>query len=163
MQVAKDSVVSLHYTLHADDGLKIESSLDGGEPVHILVGHGGIIPGLEKALIGHDAGEQFSVDVEPQEAYGERRENNMQRVPKKYFKDGSRLRPGMTAMLSMKDGSNRTVTVSKVGSSVIDVDLNHPLAGRKLRFDVEIVSVRAATPEEISHRHVHGPGGVRHD
>ncbi|MEZ5463128.1 peptidylprolyl isomerase [Dokdonella sp.] len=162
MQVAKDTVVSLHYTLHADDGLKIESSRDGGEPVHILVGHGGIIPGLEKALIGHDVGEQFSVDVEPREAYGERQPGNVQRVPKKYFKAASRLRPGMTAMLSMKDGGNRSVTVLKVGSSVIDVDLNHPLAGRKLRFDVDIVDVREATSEEISHRHVHGPGGVEH-
>lgn len=162
MQAAKDTVVSMHYTLHAEDGLKIESSRDGGEPVHILVGSGGIIPGLEKSLIGHSAAEQFSVDVEPQEAYGERQEDNLQRVPKKYFKDASRLRPGLTAVLSMKDGGQRSVTVRKVGSSVVDVDLNHPLAGRKLRFDVEIVAVRAATAEEISHRHVHGPGGVQH-
>ncbi|MGB0133558.1 FKBP-type peptidyl-prolyl cis-trans isomerase [Dokdonella sp.] len=163
MQVAKDSVVSLHYTLHADDGLKIESSRDGGEPVHILIGHGGIIPGLEKALIGHAAGDQFQVDVEPQEAYGERQEDNIQRVPKKYFKEAARLRPGMTATLSMKDGGQRSVTVRKIGSSVVDVDLNHPLAGHKLRFDVEITAVREATAEEISHRHVHGPGGVQHD
>jgi FKBP-type peptidyl-prolyl cis-trans isomerase SlyD len=162
MQVAKDTVVSLHYTLHADDGLKIESSRDGGEPVHVLVGHGGIIRGLEKALIGHDAGEQFSVDVAPEDAYGERQDGNVQRVPKKYFKDAARLRPGMTAMLSMKDGGNRSVTILKIGSSVVDVDLNHPLAGRDLRFDVEIVAVREASAEEISHRHVHGPGGVEH-
>ena len=162
MQVAKDTVVSLHYTLHADDGLRIESSRDGGEPANVLVGHGGIIAGLEKALIGHEAGEQFSVDVEPQEGYGDRQEGNIQRVPKKYFKDPKNLRPGVNAVLSMKDGGQRTVTVIKIGSSVVDVDLNHPLAGRKLRFDVEIVAVREASAEEISHRHVHGPGGVEH-
>lgn len=162
MQVAKDTVVTMHYTLHADDGLKIESSRDGGDAVHVLIGHGGIIPGLEKALIGHDAGENISVDVAPQEAYGEREEGNAQRVPKKYFKDAARLRPGMTAVLSMKDKSQRTVTVRKIGSSVVDVDLNHPLAGRTLHFDVEIVAVREATPEEKSHRHVHGRGGVEH-
>lgn len=162
MQVAKDTVISLHYTLHADDASRIESSRDGGEPVHILVGHGGIIPGLEKALMGHEVGEQFSVDVEPKEAYGEREEGNVQRVPKKYFKDVPRLRPGVMATLAMKDGGQRSVTVLKIGSSVVDVDLNHPLAGRKLRFDVEIVDVREATTEEIAHRHVHGPGGVEH-
>lgn len=162
MQVAKDTVVSMHYTLHADDGLKIESSRDGGEPVHVLIGHGGIIAGLEKALLGHEAGEQLSVDVEPQEAYGERQEDNIQRVPKKYFKDASHLRPGVTAMLAMKDGGQRTVTVRKIGSSVVDVDLNHPLAGKKLHFDIEIVTVREASAVEISHRHVHGPGGVQH-
>jgi len=162
MQVAKDVVVSMHYTLHADDDSRIESSRDGGEPVHVLIGHGGIIPGLENSLIGREAGDQLSVDVEPQDAYGERQEGNIQRVPKKYFKDASRLRQGVTAVLSMKDGGQRTVTVRKIGSSVVDVDLNHPLAGRKLRFDVEIIAVREATAEEISHRHVHGPGGVQH-
>lgn len=162
MQVAKDTVVSMHYTLHSDDGSRVESSRDGGEPVQILVGRGGIIPGLEKALVGHDAGEQFFVEVEPKDAYGERVEGNVQRVPKKYFKESARLRRGMTATLSMKDGGQRSVTILKIGSSVVDVDLNHPLAGRKLRFDVEIIAVREATAEEISHRHVHGPGGVEH-
>lgn len=162
MQVAKDTVVSLHYTLHADDGQRIESSRDGGEPVHILIGHGGIIPGFEKALIGHQSGDEFSVDVEPAEAYGLREQGQVQRVSKKYFKDAARLRPGTMTTLAMKDGGTRSVTVLKVGSSVVDVDLNHPLAGRKLRFDVGIITVREASAEEISHRHVHGPGGVEH-
>jgi FKBP-type peptidyl-prolyl cis-trans isomerase SlyD len=162
MQVANNTVVSLHYTLSDGTGQKIESSRDSGQPIEALIGHGGIIPGLEKALIGHAVGERIEVDVEPADAYGERNETQLQRVPKKYFRDGARLKPGMLTALAMKEGGQRTVSVIKVGSSVVDVDLNHPLAGKKLHFDVEIVSVREASAEEISHKHVHGAGGVDH-
>lgn len=162
MQVAKDTVVSMHYTLTDEAAQEIESSRLSGQPIEALIGHGGIIPGLEKALIGHAAGDRIEVDVEPGEAYGERNEDQAQRVPKKYFRDGAKLKPGMITALAMKEGGQRTVSVIKVGSSVVDVDLNHPLAGKKLRFDVEIMSVREASAEEISHRHVHGPGGVAH-
>lgn len=158
MQADKNTVVSFHYALTGANGESIENSRDNGTPIEALMGHNTIIPGLEKALAGHVSGDKLQVVVEPSEGYGERREGNIQRVPKKYFKDGARLRPGMTTHLSMKEGGTRTVVVSKVGSSVIDVDLNHPLAGRTLNFDVEIVSVREAAAEEIAHGHVHGPG-----
>jgi FKBP-type peptidyl-prolyl cis-trans isomerase SlyD len=162
MQVANNTVVSIHYTLSDETGQEIESSRMSGQPIEALIGHGGIIPGLEKALIDHAVGDRVEVDVEPADAYGERNEAQVQRVPKKYFRDGARLKPGMITALAMKEGGQRTVSVIKVGSSVVDVDLNHPLAGKKLHFDVEIVSVREASAEEISHKHVHGPGGVDH-
>lgn len=162
MQVAKDTVVSMHYTLTDESAQEIESSRLVGQPIEALIGHGGIIPGLEKALIDHVAGDMIDVDVEPNEAYGERNEGQVQRVPKKYFRDGVKLKPGMITSLAMKEGGQRTVSVIKVGSSVVDVDLNHPLAGKKLHFHVEILSVREASAEEISHRHVHGPGGGQH-
>lgn len=158
MQAEKNTIVSFHYALTGENGEAIENSRDNGQPIETLLGHGAIIPGLEKALIGHAAGDRVQATVAPAEAYGERREGNIQRVPKKYFKDGARLRPGMTTALTMKEGGQRTVVVAKVGSSVIDVDLNHPLAGRTLQFDVEIVAVRAADADEIAHGHVHGPG-----
>ena len=162
MQIAKNVVVSLHYELSGENGERIESSRDGGNPIELLIGHGGIIVGLESALIGRSAGESLEVDVEPGEAYGERNEANVQRVPKKYFRDAARLRPGMSTTLSMKEGGPRMVTVAKVGSSVVDVDFNHPLAGRKLHFDVEILAVREASDVEIAHGHVHGPDGEHH-
>ena len=162
MQVARNTVVAIHYTLKGDDGQQIESSHSAGRPIEALIGHGGIIPGLEAALIDHAEGDRVEVDVDPANAYGDRREDQFQRVPKKYFRDSVRLKPGMITTLAMKEGGQRTVTVVKVGSSVVDVDLNHPLAGKKLHFDVEIVSVREASAEEISHRHVHGAGGVEH-
>ena len=83
-------------------------------------------------------------------------------MPKKYFQDAEHLKPGMQTVLSTREGGRRQVTVLKVGSSVIDVDLNHPLAGKALRFDVEITNVREATPEEVSHGHAHGVGGHGH-
>ena len=162
MQVAKDTVVSMHYTLTDATGVEIESSRPGGQPIETLIGHGGIIPGLEKALIDHVAGDRVEVDVQPGEAYGERNEGQVQRVPKKYFRDAARLKPGMVTTLAMKEGGQHTVSVIKLGSSVVDIDLNHPLAGKTLHFDVEIVAVRAASFEEIEHKHVHGSGGVQH-
>ena len=163
MQIEKNKVVTIHYSVDGAEGERIESSRDRGTPIEILVGHGGIIPGVESALIGRSAGDRFSVDVSPEDGYGPRQDGNVQRVPKKYFRDGARLRPGMTTMLSMKQGGQRMVTVSKVGSSVIDVDLNHPLAGRALRFDVEVVAIRDAGDEEIAHGHVHAGGGAHPD
>ena len=80
-------------------------------------------------------------------------------MPKKYFRDAEQLQPGMTTMLNTKDGRQQMATVIKVGSSVIDVDLNHPMAGKTLTFAVEITDVREPTAEELAHGHVHGAGG----
>ena len=162
MQIENNTVVSFHYVLTGEDSAILESSRSSGQPVVVLIGHGGIIPGLEQALVGQAAGDKLQVDVEPAQAYGLRRENSVQRVPKKYFHDAARLRPGMIANLTMKDAGTRSVVVLKVGSSVIDVDLNHPLAGRRLHFDIEILSVRPAASEEVAHGHVHGPDGIQH-
>jgi len=162
MKVEANKVVSFHYRVSDDGAAPVESSRDRGEPLAFLVGHGGLIPGLEKALMGRESGERFEVVVTPAEAYGERREDFTQRVPKKYFRDAEHLKPGMLAVLSTRESGQRQVTVRKVGSSVIDVDLNHPLAGKTLTFDVEITDVRDATPEEIAHRHAHGTGGHGH-
>jgi FKBP-type peptidyl-prolyl cis-trans isomerase SlyD len=162
MKVEANKVVSFHYAVSDGSAAPVESSRERGEPLAFLVGHGGLIPGLEKALIGRETGERFEVVVTPAEGYGERREDFTQRVPKKYFRDAEHLKPGMTTVLSTRESGQRQVTVRKVGSSVIDVDLNHPLAGKTLTFDVEIMDVRDATPEEIAHRHAHGTGGHGH-
>jgi FKBP-type peptidyl-prolyl cis-trans isomerase SlyD len=162
MKVEENKIVVFHYTV-SEGGEKVESSHDRGEPLAFLVGKGALIPGLEKALMGREPADKFSVDVAPSEAYGERREDFTQRVPKKYFRDPDHLKPGMLTVLSVSGGGQRQVTVQKVGSSVVDVDLNHPLAGKTLRFDVEMVDVRDATQEEIAHGHAHGPAGHGHE
>ena len=162
MKVEPNKVVVFHYAVRESGGEEVESSRDRGEPLAFLVGTGMLIPGLEKALMGHEAGERFDVTVEPAEAYGERREDFTQRVPKKYFRDAEQLRPGMMTVLSVSGGGQRQVVVQKIGSSVIDVDLNHPLAGKTLTFDVEIVGVRDATAEELAHGHAHGVDGHAH-
>jgi FKBP-type peptidyl-prolyl cis-trans isomerase SlyD len=160
MKAEKNKVVTFHYRLTDESGNAIDSSNDR-EPLNALFGHGMIIPGLEQAIGGHEAGDRFDVVVPAEQAYGLRREDFTQRVAKKYFRDGEKLQPGMTTVLSTNDG-HRTVTVIKVGSSVIDVDLNHPMAGKALHFAIEVVDVRDATAEELAHGHVHGPGGHHH-
>ena len=159
MKIAKDSVVHFHYTVSEQGQEALESSRDR-EPLAILVGHGNIIPGLETAMLDHEAGDSFGVDVAAADAYGEHREGLTQRVPKKHF-GAQKLESGMQVMLQTNFGP-RAVTIQKVGMSVVDVDLNHPMAGKALHFDVEIVEVREATTEEIQHGHVHGDGGHHH-
>ncbi|WP_166206519.1 FKBP-type peptidyl-prolyl cis-trans isomerase [Cognatiluteimonas telluris] len=159
MKIEKDRVVRFHYAVSEPGQEALESSREG-EPLAILFGHGNIIPGLEKAMEGHEAGDSFSADVAAADAYGEKRDNLSQRVPKKHF-GAQRLEPGMQVVLNTNFGP-RAVTIQKVGMSVVDVDLNHPMAGKDLHFDIDIVEVREATAEELEHGHVHGDGGHHH-
>jgi FKBP-type peptidyl-prolyl cis-trans isomerase SlyD len=159
MKIEKDSVVRFHYTVAEQGQEPIESSKDR-DPLAILIGHGNIIPGLEAAMMDKEAGATFEVDVKATDAYGERREGLTQRVPKKHF-GTTKLIPGQQVVLQTNFGP-RAVTVEKVGMSVVDVDLNHPMAGKDLHFSVEIVDVRAAAAEELEHGHVHGDGGHQH-
>ncbi len=159
MNIQKDSVVRFHYTVSEQGQEPMETS-EGRDPLAILVGHGNIIPGLEKAMEGRTAGEKFEVDVSAAEAYGERRDGLTQRVPKKHF-EGQRLQPGMQVVLNTNFGP-RAVTIQKVGMSVVDVDLNHPMAGKDLHFAIEVIEVREASAEELEHGHVHGAGGHQH-
>lgn len=159
MKIAKDSVVRFHYTVSEVGQQSLESSKDR-EPLAILYGHGNIIPGLETAMLDREAGASFGVDVAAADAYGEKRDGLSQRVPKKHF-GAQKLEPGMQVVLQTNFGP-RAVTIQKVGMSVVDVDLNHPMAGKDLHFDVEIVEVREASAEELEHGHVHGDGGHQH-
>ena len=159
MKIEKDRVVRFHYAV-AEQGADAVESSEGREPLAILAGHGNIIPGLDKAMEGREAGDKFGVDVAAAEAYGEKREGLTQRVPKKHF-GNQRLEPGMQVVLNTNFGP-RAVTIEKVGMSVVDVDLNHPMAGKDLHFDIEIVDVREASAEELEHGHVHGDGGHHH-
>jgi FKBP-type peptidyl-prolyl cis-trans isomerase SlyD len=159
MNIEKNRVVRFHYTV-SEGGVELESSI-GREPLTYLAGHGGIIPRLEAALDGKSEGDKVEVTVAPEQAYGERREGLVQRVAKKHF-GKNRLLPGASVMLQTRQGP-RLVTIRKVGMSVVDIDLNHPMAGKTLDFAVDIVQVRAATDEEIAHGHAHGDGGHAHD
>ncbi|MFC7302421.1 FKBP-type peptidyl-prolyl cis-trans isomerase [Cognatiluteimonas weifangensis] len=159
MKIEKDCVVRFHYTVSEQGSAPLESSGER-EPLAILAGRGNIIPGLEQAMEGREAGDKFAVDVPAAQAYGEKREGLSQRVPKKHF-GGQRLQPGMQVVLNTNFGP-RAVTIEKVGMSVVDVDLNHPMAGKDLHFDIEVVEVREATAEELEHGHVHGDGGHQH-
>lgn len=165
MRADKDSVVSFHYSVRdaADAAAApFDDSRKRGEPMLALLGHGQLVPGVEKALAGREPGEKFEVEIAPEDAYGERQEGLLQRVPKKYFQNAQQLKPGMTTVLQTRDGGQRLVAVHKVGMTTIDVDHNHPLAGKTLHFAIEVTDVRAAAPEELQHGHAHPGDGHAH-
>ena len=160
MQVAQHKVVTIDYTLTDDQGSVIDSS-KGGDPLAYIHGMNNIIPGLENALIGKQAGDSMQVKVTPKEGYGERDDAMQQEVPREMFENGQDIQVGMQFHAS--DGERmHVVTVVGVSDSHITVDGNHPLAGQNLNFDVTIVEVRDASAEELEHGHVHGPGGHNH-
>ncbi|MDX2418291.1 MAG: peptidylprolyl isomerase [Xanthomonadales bacterium] len=160
MIAEKDKVVTFHYMLKNAAGEQMETSREK-EPMSYLHGANNIITGLEKAMEGHAIKDEFSVTVEPEDAYGVRNENNVQRVPLKRLKGIGKISVGQVLNLKTNQGQVQ-VTVLKVGRFNVDVDGNHPLAGKELTFDVEITDIREASEEELEHRHVHGPGGHQH-
>jgi len=160
LAVSRDRVVRFHYEMRDAAGVLLETSRNA-EPMAVLHGRGNLMRGIEEGLEGRVAGDRFEVTIEPEQAYGLRREGHTRRVSKKLFAHPGRLKPGMTAQMETSDGPQQ-VTILKVGGKVVDVDLNHPLAGQALNFGLEVVEVREATREELAHRHVHGPGGHHH-
>ena len=161
MNIGQDKVVSIHYTLTNGSGEVLDSSL-GGEPLAYLHGKGNIIPGLEKALEGRKTGEKLDVKVGAAEAYGQRDEQLVQKVPRRAFGGVAKVEPGMQFHAQTSQGQTRLVTVTGVQGDMVTVDGNHPLAGQDLNFAVEVAGVRDATEEELAHGHVHGPGGHHH-
>ena len=160
MIAEKDKVVTFHYTLTNAEGEQMESSREG-DPITYLHGANNIVTGLEKAMEGHAIKDSFIAKLEPEEAYGVRNEDNIQRVGLKRLKGIGKISVGQILNLQTDKGQVQ-VTVLKVGRFNIDVDGNHPLAGQELTFDVEIADIREASKEELEHRHVHGPGGHQH-
>ena len=160
MQIGDQKVVILHYTLTDNDGKVIDKSEDGS--FAYLHGASNIIPGLEDALTGKSAGEEMSVSVSPEQAYGVRDEAMLQQVPKNMFEDASQIAVGTQFHAQGPNGEMLVVTVMQVEEEHVIVDGNHPLAGVELNFDVKIIDVRDASEEEVEHGHVHAPGGHHH-
>ena len=160
MSVAPDQVVSIHYTLKNDAGEVIDAS-PAGEPLAYLHGHGNLIAGLERELAGRSAGDKLQVKVVAADAYGEYDPALVQRVPRRALKGIADVRVGMRLQAQSQHGA-RPVTVTQLAGDMVTLDGNHPLAGQNLNFEVEIAAVRPATPEELSHGHVHGPHGHHH-
>jgi FKBP-type peptidyl-prolyl cis-trans isomerase SlyD len=160
--VQQDAVVAIDYTLKDSNGHLIDSS-EGLAPLEYLHGHNNLIPGLEKELLGLSAGDEKQVVVPPEQAYGPRQENATQIIPSEAFPPDMQVEPGMA--LEMRDTATEQVFevfVIEVTPEGVVVDFNHPLAGETLHFDVKIVDVRPASPEEIAHGHVHSAGHHHH-
>lgn len=162
MQIEKNKVVTANYRVTEPGGVLLEDSDDA--PITFLHGHNTMIESVEAALVGKGAGDKIEITVE--NAYGERDENKLQRVSINHIvregKAKPKLKPGMMVYLNTADQGYLPVTVIKMGLKAVDVDTNHPFAGKTLQFNLEVLNVRDATADEISHGHVHGEGGVQH-
>ena len=158
--ITKDTAVKFNYILKDDDGKILDQSQEG-QPLGYLHGHNNIIPGLEQQLEGKSAGETLTAIVEPADGYGDYQEQAVQHVPRDNFQGVEDIQPGMEFQ-SEAGGQVMLVTVTDVNDKEVTVDANHPLAGKRLTFDVEIQEVRAATEDELNHGHIHGAGGVEH-
>lgn len=150
MQIAANSLVSFHYELKGEDGEVIDSSAPD-QPMAYLHGHSNIIPGLEKELMGKSAGDKLNVAVEAAEAYGEYDEEKCFLIERKALP--MEVEPGAILELHAEDGEVLQVYVVQISGKHVEVDANHPLAGQKLFFQVEVVSVGTASPEQISQGH----------
>jgi len=163
VQIEKNTVASFHYTLFdADaDGEVIEKG-SSDAPMVYLHGHRNIMTGLETALQGKWEGDHVSVTLPPERAYGLRKKGSIQRIPIKHLlKKSKRYRIGMNVQVNTENGA-RDVVIVKVGKFNLDVDTNHPFAGKTLTFEIDIDQVRAATPDELAHGHSHGIDGEAH-
>ncbi|GAB1484570.1 peptidylprolyl isomerase [Treponema sp.] len=153
MNIAKDRVVSIDYTLTNVSGEVLDSS-SGTGPLSYLHGAENIISGLETALEGRVEGDAFKANVAAADAYGIRDENLVVNVPLDRFQGAGKVEEGMQFEAETAEGT-RLVTVTKVANEMVTVDANHPLAGIDLTFDVKVVAIRAASAEELEHGHPH--------
>jgi len=154
MKIEKKKAVSFSFTLKDEEGTILEQS-DQQDPMVYLHGYNGIVPGLENALEGKQVGDSFSITLDALDAYGPRNPSLLGRISAKHIHQKGKLKPGMMVQVQTKEGV-RSMTIVKAGKFMVDVDGNHPFAGKTLSFDVEVTDIREATGDEISHGHIHG-------
>lgn len=160
MLIEKDKVVGFHYRLY-EEGEVLEDSYQDGQPVLYLQGHNGILDALEGELAGKQVGDKVDITLTAEQAYGVRNPDAVERIPLKYLLEKKKPKKDQIVRVNTQNGP-KEVVVLKVGRFNVDVDTNHPLAGKTLRFDIEITEVRDPTEEELSHGHAHGAGGHQH-
>lgn len=160
MQIAKNAVATIEYTLKNDEGEVLDTS-EGRGPLAYVHGIGALVPGLEAELEGKGAGDELEVRVDPEGGYGPRHEAMVQSVPRAQLPPEPEPVVGMQFQAQTDQGPI-VLTVISVEGDQITLDGNHPLAGVALNFAVKVVSVREASSEELEHGHVHGPGGQEH-
>jgi FKBP-type peptidyl-prolyl cis-trans isomerase SlyD len=164
MKIANGTVVSIDYKLHLGDGVIVDASGEG-DPLTYLHGDGQIVPGLERELAGLGVGDARKVVVPPADGYGDRDLAGLQQVDRKAFPPGVELAPGLELSAVGPNGEQIPFVVHEVTADKVVVDMNHPLAGKTLHFDVTVREVRTASAEELEHGHAHGEGcgGHGHD
>ena len=146
---AQNSVVGIEYEVKEAGTDAVVDTNKGGQPLEFIMGKGQVIPGLENALVGMAEGESGDIMVKAADAYGDVNPEAMQTLPKEQF-EGVDLVEGMTLYGQGEDGQTVQVTVKSFDDKEVNVDFNHPLAGKDLMFSVTVLSERAATEDEIS-------------
>lgn len=157
MKISTNTVVEIDYTLTNDSGEVVDTS-KGNEPLVYIQGIEAMVPGLENALEGKEAGASLQVKVEPKDGYGEHEAELEQIIPKDSFEDPENIEEGIDFQIETPDGGARMATIIKIDGNDIHIDMNHPFAGMNLNFDVTVLSVREAAEDELSHGHIHGEG-----
>jgi FKBP-type peptidyl-prolyl cis-trans isomerase SlyD len=160
MRIAKDTVATIEYRLTDAAGTLLDSSAGRG-PLSYVHGTGSLIPGLEAELEGKQGGDRLQVALPPEKGYGPRDESRVHSVSRDRLPPEPEPRVGMQ-LRAESPGGVQILTVIGVEEGRVRLDANHPLAGVTLHFDVTVIEVRGATPEELAHGHVHGPGGHAH-
>lgn len=161
MEITQQRVVAFHYTIYdATTHEELENSHEHN-PTLYLHGTQSVLPHLQEALEGKKAGESLTLTLPPEKAYGQRSDDLIQRIPAKYLKHLKKYQVGDIVPVNT-DRGQQWVTILKKGLKTVDVDGNHPFAGKTLTFEIQVESVREATEEELAHGHAHGPGGVEH-
>lgn len=165
MKIEKHTVASVTYTLRVDGQLVEETGTDN--PLTFLAGVGMMIPGYENQLMGKKEGDAYDITVNPEEGYGEVDPKAIVDLNKDIFKVEGEIREdllqeGKTVPMQDQNGNPLEGTIKSISDETVTMDFNHRLAGKTLHFTGEILNVRKATDEEISHGHVHGPGGHHH-
>ncbi len=151
MKVGENAVVVMDYELRVGghEGELVESSLERGTPISFIYGKGMIIPAIEEAIEGKEAGDVVQVEIPPEKAYGERNEEAVQRIPRHFIPPHIELREGLTLVMQTPQGEEIGMRVVQFDDEEVVVDLNHPLAGKTLYFTLYLKEVREATPEEL--------------
>ena len=159
--IKKNSVVGISYILKNMEGEVLDRA-PVAEPLLYLHGSGQIVCGLEKALDGLLVGDAKEVTVSPAEGYGEIDPKLKLKTDMSIFPQDVQVKTGMQFTADLGNGKHQNFTVAHLEGNDIFIDGNHPLAGQTLQFTIEVQSIREATKEELSHGHVHGPGGHAH-
>ena len=161
MAIEANKVVTMNFKLTDDQGNILDSTEHGG-PFSYLTGKNNILPKLEEAVNNMIIGTKKQIKLDAENAYGNYNEQIVQVVGKENFPEDFVLEVGMEYMASNPDGVQMPFVITEVRDEDVTIDFNHPLAGKNLNFDVELIDVRDATQEELTHGHVHGPGGHHH-
>ena len=158
MKIEKNTAVTLLFKVSDAQGKPIEESKD--PMVYLHGGYGNTLPKIEEALEGQEPGFQTTLALQPEDAFGLRDESLMRTIPRSQFPPGVKVGGQLEGRGS--DGREQIFNVSKIKGDIVLLDGNHPLAGKALRFTLKVIDVRAASEEEMAHKHVHGEHGHHH-